>query len=70
MKSIPPAIDLRPLIAGALAIVSLLGTIAVIVITLLGGVDADQGQIASTTLGGFTTTFGAYALGLQSEIRK
>lgn len=62
----PRTQDIRALVAGVLAFVSLLGTITVIIIGLLSDVDA---TLAAATLGGFTTTFGAYALGIQSEAR-
>jgi len=59
----PPATqDIRALTAALLAVISLLGTIAAILL----GVDT----AAIATLGGFTTTFGAYALGIQSETRE
>lgn len=54
--------DIRALTAAVLAVVSLVGTIATIL------THADAAAIA--TLGGFTTTFGAYALGIQSETRE
>lgn len=62
----PQSLDIRALTAAALALVSLLGTIAVVVIGLVQQVDV---SVAATLLGGFTTTFGAYALGIQSETR-
>lgn len=53
--------DYRPLISGALAMVALGGTISTILL------DKDPTQIA--VLSGMTTTFGAYALGMQSQVR-
>lgn len=54
--------DLRPIIAGLLALGALVGTIVTILL------EKDPTQIA--VLSGMTTTFGAYALGIQSETRK
>lgn len=62
----PKTHDIRALTAAVLAVLSLAGTIAVVVIGLLTSADTAE---ASLLLGGFTTTFGAYALGLQSEAR-
>lgn len=64
------SIDLRAATAAVLAVVSLLGTITVVVIGLVSDADKDAVALAATTLGGFTTTFGAYALGIQSEVRQ
>jgi hypothetical protein len=59
----PPrkSVDIRAATAATLAIISLVGTI------VAGMVHADREFV--TLLGGFTTTFGAYALGIQSETR-
>lgn len=54
--------DLRPVISGTLAAIALLGTIAA---ALLG-----KDQATVNLLGGFATTFGALAFGIQSEVRK
>lgn len=62
----PKTQDIRALTAAVLAVLSLAGTISVVVIGLLTNTDVTE---ASLTLGGFTTTFGAYALGIQSETR-
>ena len=63
----PQTHDIRALTAAALAVLSLAGTVAVIIIGLLTKADVTE---ASLTLGGFTTTFGAYALGIQSETQE
>jgi len=62
----PQTQDIRAITASLLAIVSLLGTITVVII---GVVTSKDVQVAAALLGGFTTTFGAYALGIQSETR-
>lgn len=62
----PQSMDIRAITAAVLALVSLLGTIVVVII---GVIESKDVQLASTLLGGFTTTFGAYALGIQSETR-
>lgn len=62
----PRTLDIRAITAAALALVSLLGTITILVIGVVRG---DDVIVPATMLGGFTTTFGAYALGIQSENR-
>lgn len=53
--------DNRSMVSGILAGVALVGTIVCIIL------EKDQSHI--TLLGGFTTTFGALAFGIQSQKR-